>query len=306
MSSLSPFRFTNWRPYPTPELQQQAVGDLESGKILYFPHLTFPFSKGEAAVFDSSWGLAGHSVRYQRETGKIRGLKAELVISERVTRFMRRYDDLSLDLVHALFPDYRPNLRQIETRLERSDAQAGQSCTNKSDSGLHIDAFGNRPAGSERILRIFCNIDPTGRPRIWRIGEPFEHYARRFAHQVQPPLPGSRNLLNMLRVTKTKRSLYDHYMLTLRQLAAKDDHWQQHSRHERVEFPAGSAWMCFSDEIPHATLSGQFLLSQTFYLPLTAMRRPERSPQHTLARITDMSMVDSPGKEASPSVQAVA
>ena len=31
-----------------------------------------------------------------------------------------------------------------------------------------------------RLLRVFCNINPDGKPRLWRVGEPFAAHARRY------------------------------------------------------------------------------------------------------------------------------
>lgn len=47
---------------------------------------------------------------------------------------------------------------------------------------------------------------------------------------------------------------------------------------QRIDFPAHSTWLVFTDHVSHAALSGQFLLEQTFYLPVDAMVAPEKSP----------------------------
>ncbi len=35
-----------------------------------------------------------------------------------------------------------------------------------------------------------------------------------------------------------------------------------------MPFPPGSVWVCFSDQTSHAVMSGQFMLEQTFFLPV--------------------------------------
>jgi len=53
-----------------------------------------------------------------------------------------------------------------------------------------------------------------------------------------------------------------------------------------VAFPAGATWLCFTDQVLHAALSGHSALEQTFHLPVDAMARPERSPLRVLERLT--------------------
>jgi hypothetical protein len=41
----------------------------------------------------------------------------------------------------------------------------------------------------------------------------------------------------------------------------------------------------------HAALGGQFMLEQTFFLPVAAMLHPERSPLAVLERLSGRSLV---------------
>ena len=43
------------------------------------------------------------------------------------------------------------------------------------------------PVDGRRILRLFCNVNPQGRVRTWRIGEPFSTVAKRFWPQLAAP-----------------------------------------------------------------------------------------------------------------------
>jgi hypothetical protein len=49
-----------------------------------------------------------------------------------------------------------------------------------------------------------------------------------------------------------------------------------------VSFAAGSTWLCFTDQVLHAALSGHCALEQTFHVPVAAMEHPERSPLRVL------------------------
>jgi hypothetical protein len=132
---------------------------------------------------------------------------------------------------------------------------------------------------------VFSNVNPEGRPRAWRLGDDFEAVARRFAPQLRVPFPGAGHLLALLRVTKTPRSAYDALMLQLHDCMKADEVFQRQSPQSRVDLPAGSTWMAFTDQVSHAATAGQYQLEQTFLLPVDAMAEPERSPLRVLERL---------------------
>ena len=74
-------------------------------------------------------------------------------------------------------------------------------------------------------------------------------------------------------------------MLQLHDRMKGDDEFQRSSPQSAVDFPAGSTWLAFTDEVSHAAMSGQYQLEQTFLLPVDAMRNPERSPLRILERL---------------------
>jgi hypothetical protein len=100
------------------------------------------------------------------------------------------------------------------------------------------------------------------------------------------PWPGSAHLLRLFRITRTRRSAYDALMLQLHDLMKADADFQAHAPQTSIEFPAGSTWMAFTDQVSHAAMAGQYQLEQTFLLPVAAMREPERSPLRVLERMT--------------------
>ena len=83
----------------------------------------------------------------------------------------------------------------------------------------------------------------------------------------------------------SKRSAYDALMLQLHDRMKEDALYQQSAPQQSFEFPAGSTWMAFTDQVSHAAMAGQYQLEQTFLLPVEAMREPERSPLRVLERI---------------------
>jgi hypothetical protein len=136
-----------------------------------------------------------------------------------------------------------------------------------------------------RLLRVFCNVNPNGRPREWRVGEPFEAHAKRYLPAIKRPLPGSAWLLATTGVTKRRRTEYDHVMLQLHDRAKADAAFQRDSPQARVDFAPGTTWVVFSDQVLHAALGGQHMMEQTFYLDVAHQQRPEASPRGTLERL---------------------
>jgi hypothetical protein len=95
----------------------------------------------------------------------------------------------------------------------------------------------------------------------------------------------------MLYVTKSYRTLYDHYMLRLHDDMKHDSEYQRTVPQIRVELAAGATWTCFTDQVSHAALSGQHVLEQTFYCDVSHMANPERSPLKVLESMIQRSLI---------------
>ena len=105
------------------------------------------------------------------------------------------------------------------------------------------------------------------------------------------PAPGAALLLRALGITKSRRSAYDAMMLQLHDLMKADAAYQADCPQTAVDFPPGSIWMAFTDQVSHAAMAGQYQLEQTFLLPVEAMRAPERSPLRILERLKGRPLV---------------
>jgi hypothetical protein len=136
-----------------------------------------------------------------------------------------------------------------------------------------------------RLLRVFCNVNPAGRPRQWRVGEPFEAHARRYLPAIRRPLPGSAWLLAATGITKRRRTEYDHLMLQLHDRAKADATFQRDSPQARVDFAPGTTWVVYSDQVLHGAMGGQHMMEQTFYLDLADLQQPATAPRSTLERL---------------------
>jgi hypothetical protein len=80
-------------------------------------------------------------------------------------------------------------------------------------------------------------------------------------------------------------------MLQLHDLMKADNAYQRDAPQTAFDFPAGSTWMAFTDQVSHAAMAGQYQLEQTFLLPVDAMVSPERSPLRILERLMKRALI---------------
>ncbi len=272
--------------------RETLLAALERGKVLYFPNLRFAIEGDEATLLDPALADPNRkNISLEQQGGALRGVLGDAATQLAVRALIARYQTSAHSLVDGLFPEYRGKLRAAPTSLRLLQVETRHSSWRKDDSRLHVDAFPSRPNRGERILRVFANINPHGAPRVWRVGEPFEQMAKRFLPRIKPQLPGAAWLLEQLRITKSRRSEYDHLMLHLHDGMKADLDYQQSCPQQTMPFPAGSIWVCFSDQTSHAVMSGQFMLEQTFFLPVRAMAEPECAPLGILERLTGRALV---------------
>lgn len=260
---------------------------LEGGGVLVLPHLAFDLLEAERRFLDPHWsdGRAKNiSVRWPG--GELRGARGQAADLEALRAMITRFAEHGDRLALRLFPHYRGALRRAGTSFRPLRVETRTTSVRKDDARLHVDAFPSNPTRGTRILRVFNNLNPHGEARCWRVGEPFESHAAHFLPAIPRPVPGSAALLNLLHVTKRRRTEYDHLMLQLHDRAKADDAYQRDSPQTRVEFAPGTIWICFSDQVPHAVMSGQFMLEQTMTLDVERQQDQTRSPLRILERLT--------------------
>jgi hypothetical protein len=264
---------------------------IEDGAVLSFPHLAFVLSTSERRFLDPRWadGKAKNiSLRWggvgARE-GEMRGAAGSPDELAALQAMITRYAEQSEAFALRLFPHYRGALKRGNTSFRPVDVAGRATSWRQDDTRLHIDAFPSNPMHGTRLLRVFCNVNPNGRPREWRVGEPFEAHAKRYLPAIRRPLPGSAWLLAATGITKRRRTEYDHVMLQLHDRAKADAAFQRDSPQARVDFAPGTTWVVFSDQVLHAALGGQHMMEQTFYLDAAQPRRPEASPRGVLERL---------------------
>jgi hypothetical protein len=274
---------------PSPQLQDEALHALEAGKILFFPELRFSVDAIES-LRASTLDAAGKNVSFDISTGRLGGVDAGPEFADRLRAVMERYCTSSRDLLLALLPRYRNGLRAGRTSFRPMEIAGRETSWRKDDTRLHVDSFPSTPVLGERILRVFSNVNPEGEPRLWRTGESFQNVASKFVNELSEPPPGLDLLLAALKITKKRRSAYDHFMLKLHDRMKSDEAYQSNASVSAFDFPAGSTWIVYTDQVAHAAMRGSCAFEQTFYLPVEAMGDPESAPLRVLERLKGRSL----------------
>lgn len=270
-----------------------AIDALEQGKVLFLPQLAFTLTAEEQMLLTPQLVDAKRkNISFNPQTDRVNGVAGDSKLPQ-VKALMVRHYQHSLRLIDGILPDYRASLHSPANTLRLHPIAAWRDATSwrKDDSRLHVDAFPSRPNHGERILRIFSNIHPHGESRRWRVGEPFPVLAQRFISRLKGYSPLGSWLQQRLGITKSYRTHYDHLMLQLHDAMKADLRYQEQGPQVALELPAGSSWICFADQTPHAAMSGQFMMEQTFFLPVAGMRNPQNAPLTILEKLLQRPLV---------------
>lgn len=292
MAVMQTLPLSSWAEKLSSELQNQALKAVENGQLLFFPQLNFALNAHEKKFLSSTYANPkSKNISYNHQTRKLAGALASLLEQESLKELLERFSVQARLLVQGLFPRYITALQQGRTSFRPVEISQRESSYRKDDTLLHVDAFPATPNQGGRILRVFSNINPQGQDRIWRIGEPFEKVAKHFLSKIRRPFPGSSMILKALRITKTKRTQYDHMMLKIHNFMKADLQYQKNAQQTEIHFPPASSWIVMTDHVSHAALQGQHALEQTFYLPVSAMQDESISPLRVLERLKSSRLV---------------
>jgi len=281
----------SWQGAFAASRQQEAMRALEEGGLLLLPHLAFVIDEPQRRLLSAdSVSPKTKNVSFDVRSGLMSGSSLQGQDRIELQAILERFAHQSLALVRALLPHYVPSLEQARTSFRPVEASNRVSSWRKDDRRLHVDAFPSSPNQGRRLLRVFSNINSAGKDRVWNIGEPFEALARRFLPFVPRSWPGLPQLLRALRITKSLRSEYDHIMLSIHDLMKADAGYQATAVSTQLRLAPGATWIVCTDSVSHAAVSGQFLMEQTFLLPVAGMLDPNRSPLRVLERLTGRTL----------------
>ncbi|KEZ79267.1 Kdo hydroxylase family protein [Salinisphaera hydrothermalis] len=270
-------------------LRDRALSTLETGGIVYLPQAGFDLTPDELAfVSDASATLPTKAEKksqngrptiiYNPNSGRLERSRVRAPQRTQLIALLDRYAQWSTDLINTLFPGYRDGIVRDRTTY--------RPCPRNATQGLHVDASYGRPTGGQSMLRVFCNINPDRQPRVWRVGETFEPFARRYIDNARPRSAGTLDrLMARLGITKGQRTAYDLLMEDIRGQVKRDRDYQANGPQQVVDFPAGSAWIALTDLVLHGAMTGQHSLDQTFFVPDEIMADPERSSLRILERL---------------------
>ena len=268
--------------------------ELERGNILFLPRSPFPLSDGDQAfLLDQKQTGAGYhkNIAYRPSERRLTGTgKMGAADATRLQGILQAYSDWAAKFLDQLIPEYAGRWKR-DFASYRSIEEKGRPARLTARNDLaHVDAFPTRPTHGDRILRVFTNINPA-KDRVWITSETFEGLAERFARQVgipSAPAAGAKSfakLAGALGIRQWTRSPYDSFMLRFHDFLKQNTEFQQNCIKQQWEFPPGTCWICYTDMVSHAVLSGQFALEQTFLISHAAMTLPEKSPIRILERI---------------------
>lgn len=255
------------------------ISALEEGKIIYLPEYYLrPNENEKELLVENILDKNCKNVSYSYTNNKISGIEKSNPLLVNMQQFMHKYALFSKHLVDDILSHYSPNLIWGRTSFRPAEIKGRKTSKRKDDTRVHVDAFPATPVAGKRILRVFCNVNPYGFPRVWNVGEPFSDLVQKFKNEIPAYSNFRANLLNILNITKEKRTVYDHCMLNLHDKMKLNDDYQKNLNKKQIEFPANSTWIVYTDQVSHAALSGQFLLEQTFYLHAESMNNPALAP----------------------------
>jgi 3-deoxy-D-manno-oct-2-ulosonic acid (Kdo) hydroxylase len=280
---------------------------LEAGDILFFPQTPIGIAAGDLEFLlgqqqtDSS---LHKNIAYKPMQDALSGVDTKTADAAAVMRLqliMRWYSAAVEGFLSDFLTPYARRWRLDYASFRPQEEQGRDLALRKRNDLLHTDAFPTRPTHGARILRFFNNIHPT-RTRDWVVGEPFHSLVRQFApKQIELPAPenGASRAAKSLAlgiglgaaIPSLKRSPYDDFMMRFHNFLKENEAYQAASVKHPWQFPAGSSWMVYTDTVPHAVLTGQYALEQTFLVAPEAMVTPETSPLAVLEGMAGARLV---------------
>lgn len=278
---------------------REVCEQLESGGILYFsqPPFEFPEADREFLVSQKRADSAVHkNVSYRPSEDAVRGLDGSAEIQGRLRDVLRAYSQHVVGFVRDFLKPYDNGYTLDYASFRPMEEEGRDLPLHKRNDLLHVDAFPSRPTRGGRILRVFTNIHPA-KLRVWNVGEPFPALASKLAKEAGLDRFASEGgtsaigrMLGNLGAPIPDRSAYDRFMLHFHDWMKENSRYQAEGEKTRIDFPPMATWLVYTDGIPHAVLSGQHALEQTFIISRAALVAPQVSPIGVLEQLSGRAM----------------
>lgn len=275
---------------------------LEDGRVLCFDTVPFVLFEDDEEFLLSQHqsGSSLHkNVSYRPVQDILRGAAGGADETARMHNVMRKFSEDVTRFIKQFLSPYATELALDYASFRPEEEQGRDLSLHKRNDLLHFDSFPTRPMNGHRILRCFTNIHPTA-SRIWQTTDGFKTLAEKFAMEaglMEIAAQGSAPSLSLVRKIKkafgfkaVDHSAYDRFMLRFHDFLKENTDFQQNCPKVQLEFKPSMTWMCFTDAVPHAVLSGRYALEQTYIIPLTALLEPEKAPVHVLESMAGTSL----------------
>jgi 3-deoxy-D-manno-oct-2-ulosonic acid (Kdo) hydroxylase len=270
---------------------------LEEGDILYFPTAPPLVSADERDFLVTQRQIDNSlykNISYRPADDRIKGVaQNDSAQTKRTHDIMRSFSKRAIAFASTLLKQYHANWKIDYASFRPIEEQGRKASLHSRNDLIHVDSFPTRPSNGDRLLRIFVNIHPE-RSRVWLTSDHFGALAPQFAGKIglqRTPTQAERlkrkavKLAAGIGLPVIDRPPYDAFMLKMHHSMKEDSSFQTNCRKDRWDFPAGSAWIVFTDSSSHACLSGQYALEQTFIIRHSSLTCPEIAPISILERI---------------------
>jgi len=269
---------------------------LEQGRVLLFSRPPFSLTEEDRQFLLGQ--RAGDSrlhknISYRPQEDSLRGFSDDKETTDRVHQILRNYSRQVTKFVSDFLVPYAGKFNLDFASFRPLEEEGRDLPLHKRNDLLHVDAFPSRPTHGGRILRVFTNIHAS-KERVWLTGEPFDKLAssyamdaglQKFAGQAGGLRSRVTGLLHATGLPVADRSAYDEFMLHFHDYLKENRDYQSAPGQVRMTFPPMATWLVFTDGVPHAALSGQSALEQTFIVPRDALVSPVHSPIQVLENL---------------------
>jgi hypothetical protein len=248
----------------------------------------FPDADREFLLSQKQTGSRFHkNISYRPAKDLLKGVDENSPDRARMNAIMRDFSASVTKFVSQFLAPYAGKMKLDFASFRPLEEQGRDLSLHKRNDLLHVDAFPSRPTHGARILRVFANINPSV-GRVWNVGEPFHNFLPKLMKttRIGPSTSGlGRALAHMaskIGLPVPDRSPYDEFMLYLHDWLKENADFQKNAPKQELVFPPGSSWMVYTDGVPHAAMSGQYALEQTFIVPREALVTPQVAPCQVL------------------------
>lgn len=276
---------------------------LEQGNIVYFPECPIDLPSQDDLDFMRERMpelLKLKNISYHPEADKVYGIEGDEEDVERARRILSEHKKQVEKFLNRVAPHFTREWLVGTSTYRPLQEQGRDLSAHASNELIHVDAGAYGATHGDRVFRFFANVNGANEDRIWASKGPFHEVYKRNGEAAGIAKPDIRESLwdrfrswlvtqlgklNPVLKTALDSSPYDRAMRKLHNYMKDTPAFiEDKTGYEEFRFPPGSAWMCFTDGVSHACLSGQHSFIDTYVVRLKHCRLPEAAPYHLLQK----------------------